>query len=95
MVVPPSPSTSLTISLHPSKDAAVMLMIKALVGSKTSGAYQVGFNVCFATPPPPSLHRSMPYMARNSPFPSSGGEARKGLLHGWGQLRVYVKGIAL
>jgi hypothetical protein len=47
MVVPPTPSTSLTISLHPSKDTAVMLMIKALVGSKTSGIYQVRHSVLF------------------------------------------------
>ena len=51
MVVPSVPSTSLTMNLNPSKDAPVMLMIKVLVGSKTSSMYQVcereeGVNYC-------------------------------------------------
>jgi hypothetical protein len=41
LVVPGAPSSTLTAAVAPARDAAVMLLIKALVGSRTSNVYQV------------------------------------------------------
>lgn len=41
LVHPPQPSSSLTVQLTPAKDALVMLLMKVLVGSRTSQVYHV------------------------------------------------------